>query len=239
MCHRPAFTLIELLVVIAIVAVLAGMLLPAVSAVRDAARQAVCGSNQRQTLMALIAYAGDYEGITPPGDSGALFNAGTERSPYRKWHLALLREGYLPVEVVATQYSDASHGYPYYWKADLRWPNALSCPGFRPAPNPAPDHVFGLRGSALAGESAFLSPWDGSARLAALRGDAPWLADTAATPDLPPLRSAPVWAHNAVWSAKLYLIHRGRGSCGYPDGHVQARNAAQLAGDGVTVLLAP
>lgn len=55
------FTLIELLVVVAIVAVLAGMLMPAVTQVRDAARSAGCTSGLRQIAYAAMAYADDHD----------------------------------------------------------------------------------------------------------------------------------------------------------------------------------
>lgn len=64
---RRAFTLIELLVVIAIIGILAAMLLPALSSVKERARRAACKSNARQFILAAHLYAGDNQDLLPRG----------------------------------------------------------------------------------------------------------------------------------------------------------------------------
>jgi len=82
-CWRTycGFTLVELLVVIGIIAVLIGIVLPAMTKARAAAERTVCLSSMQQMGQALYIYGAQYKGYLPPSDPKG--NAGTSYTIWR------------------------------------------------------------------------------------------------------------------------------------------------------------
>ena len=99
--RKKSFTLIELLVVVAIIAVLVAILLPALNMARDMARRAMCSSNERQLLVGIFAYAGDYDEFLPPQNRWwfahpNVFDGTGSDVPVNPSFAALYTEGYVP-----------------------------------------------------------------------------------------------------------------------------------------------
>jgi len=84
MGRKENFTLLELLIVIAVIAILVGMLLPALKKARDKAMTVKCLSNQKQISMFMIQYADENKGQSyPPTSCG---NGGNHVTNYHLWH---------------------------------------------------------------------------------------------------------------------------------------------------------
>ncbi len=80
---KRGFTLIELLVVIAIIAILAGMLLPALAQAKERAKRAQCVSNLKQQALGCTMYLGDSQDVFPSANGAC--GAGPELMSFDRW----------------------------------------------------------------------------------------------------------------------------------------------------------
>jgi len=150
---RRAFTLIELLVVIAIIAVLIGLLLPAVQKVREAAARSKCQNNLKQIALAIHNYESS-NAVLPP----AVVNPGTtgpylpDLAPYQKAGTTganqadFAKHGFLSVMLPYLEQGNVllqGTGYNYRldWDAPSNQPAAASRIPIFECPSTSSDHV--------------------------------------------------------------------------------------------------
>jgi prepilin-type N-terminal cleavage/methylation domain-containing protein len=134
---RAAFTLIELLVVIAIIAILIGLLLPAIQKVREAADRSTCTNNQKQLVLALTNYH-DANKKLPPR-AGKRASTGTDRLNTWAFLLPYMEQTALDTLMSQVAVNGSTTYQPYGVVPDQNWyaPNNTLIPGLQCPSDPA------------------------------------------------------------------------------------------------------
>lgn len=146
--RRTGFTLIELLIVIAIIAILAGMLLPALSRARDSAATISCKNILRQFGQAAVSYSNDNNGLVPPTPNtaaGSIYGSVSDTKCSDVWPANIFI--YLNLD---PQVDGANTG-------TLQKVKLLKCPGYRGTDNETAFTLAGCNQYPGGGAALYLS----------------------------------------------------------------------------------
>lgn len=235
--RTSAFTLVELMVVIAIIAVLLGLLLPALTSAKQKARGAKCTNNLKQVGMAFLLYAGDSNDQLPPFNSGGPFRSPTTpHNPTNWWYQILSDRKYLP----SVSVPGGVWRCPAVKDEDINAPFGVAMEGYGPLENT--NRVTGLPSIINYASDHDGTVW-GSARLSEItRSSQIWLVGDVGIPK--DLDRIPAGGYKTevctfppsafgLWSQPLpkqpACRHDARAGVFFVDGHIEAWNNGSLA----------
>jgi prepilin-type N-terminal cleavage/methylation domain-containing protein/prepilin-type processing-associated H-X9-DG protein len=227
--RRRGFTLIELLVVIGIIAILAALLLPALSAARERARALSCMNNLRQIGHGFQAYAADYNGCLVPTFLNQ--NVDVHSGPCW-WQLLGMTNSTWSRPYLGFQWTGAG------WKTKTPRVNLFTCPSDK----------FAVRKTTLTGESIGMSyiangmvtgtwgpGWDGvrPVQLGAIAKPGQQLLATERDSSIDCVDCCRVYGGPAQGLVTNVFHHNGKSNTLFADGHVEALTILSLTNNSI------
>jgi len=209
---RKCFTLIELLVVIAIIAILASMLLPALSKARDKAKQIDCTNKLKQVSLANLMYVGDNQSYYP---------VTTWPDP---WNDTLYKYKYVPGDQRKTFRCPSLECTPSQWVSSKSYGVNLRQPGIFTGVWSA----LNLGGGKFATLLKIKKP-----STYVTHADTAWLKASVNYPNQAYQFS---YKNNAA-NGSVHLRHLGLANLTYGDGHVQSVNSFNMYNNEITGII--
>jgi prepilin-type N-terminal cleavage/methylation domain-containing protein/prepilin-type processing-associated H-X9-DG protein len=224
---RQAFTLIELLVVIAIIAILAGLLLPALAKAKGTAKKAACLSNFKQWGLALTMYYDDNEDFLPREE---LVDDVHNWAQVRSAAAADVWFNALPPLMSVRRASDYFTDRPSFYERS----SLFHCPATRFPGNAgsAPFAYFSMAMNSKLIPSGVLT-----IRVSAVQraSDTVVFLENRLSPERPvnPLQTSSKLGQPASYANRFVARHDGRGNLVFADGHAESfRGSEVVNGDG-------
>lgn len=228
--HASRFTLIELLVVIAIIAILAAILMPALSSARERGKSALCASNLKTLSTAMLHYADDFGGwgrVLSSYDSNDQVHARYFFGPIHKGRLRHTLHPYIPIDYCAGNTEIPFHkvSKSALCPSGLRDPKAEGTMARDGYPNASYSYV------------TYVCPTEKSAavdrrfgKISAVRVPSKrfLVADVSAESNTGVYTAASSYPHGLYTHAYIARRHNEGANIGFVDGHVESMSDAEL-----------